>query len=105
MLLCLFILNRVVISRVLLNGYKYGLPYSPTTTTAMYLSPSNLKILASILELLTLTAFARLNRSGTDGQLAEEEVKNRAKGARLPYVSGYVRTRMMGCQSCTRWGK
>ena len=90
MLLCLFILNRVVINRVLLNGYKHGLPYSPTTTTAMYLSPSNLKILASILELLTLTAFVRLNRSDTDGHLAEEEVKNRPKGARLPYVSDRV---------------
>ena len=87
MLLCLFFLNRVVISRLLLNGHKNGLPYNPNTPTAMYLPPSNLKVLASILELMTLTAFVRLNRSQADGSLAEEELKNRPKRARLPYVS------------------
>lgn len=35
MLLCLFFLNRIVVNRLLLNGHKNGLPYSPNTPTAM----------------------------------------------------------------------
>ena len=80
MLICMFFLTRIIVSRLLLNGYKHGLPFNPNSTTAI-----NLKILASILELLTLTSFVRLNRSQSDGITAENEVKNRAKGVRLAY--------------------